>query len=541
MGSQKKCGKIRSYFGACGVFLIPFLLCFFFPSPASAFVSHDYPAVYTHQLGRILFFIACIFIISAMVLNRLHRAEGWRYIFSGVIVYTVWNLMVFFGRFEELHIVGETQGWQYFRRHAEVEGMGFLFYFSRLDQIFLDIGMLLSYIGLRELARREGEKVTSSATLLLPVLPILLSNIAGTIIMIVLAVANLSLSLKLFRRNREDAMWNYMLWLSSTYVMYSFSRSIGHILEPVLVATGNVGIWKYIEPIGGSFNNFAFFLMSSVSLFFIGIYKLHLKMLRDEKEIQAINLELTDLNRELVDLVAERTLALMGLTVADKVRNPVMVIGCTCKRILAKEKVSGKIEENLKGIIEECKNLETVVENFEHLMKTRQSLFKYEDINDVIRGVVAFMEKDIDGRGIRFEMQLSAQPLRMNMEKNRLKAAVFHAIKNAVDATPSGGTVAIKTSGDGDKILTTITDTGPGIPADIIEKIFDPFFSTKTHKFGMGLPIVKQIVSEHLGEIGIRSEEGRGTTFFITFPSRWMKHAEMFTNNSIRVSNRSEK
>lgn len=67
------------------------------------------------------------------------------------------------------------------------------------------------------------------------------------------------------------------------------------------------------------------------------------------------------------------------------------------------------------------------------------------------------------------------------------------------------------------------TFSGHGIPEDVIDKIFEPFFSTKKYGFGMGLPLVKQIVSEHLGEIKVESELGKGTTFRLLFPFRWTK------------------
>ncbi|MEW5746606.1 MAG: ATP-binding protein [Nitrospirota bacterium] len=65
--------------------------------------------------------------------------------------------------------------------------------------------------------------------------------------------------------------------------------------------------------------------------------------------------------------------------------------------------------------------------------------------------------------------------------------------------------------------------TGAGIPRDIVDNIFDPFFTTRTYRFGMGLPLVKQIVVEHLGEVEVESAAGKGTTFRLVFPVRWME------------------
>ena len=63
--------------------------------------------------------------------------------------------------------------------------------------------------------------------------------------------------------------------------------------------------------------------------------------------------------------------------------------------------------------------------------------------------------------------------------------------------------------------------SGYGIPKDVLEKIFDPLYSVQIYRFGMGLPLIKQILSEHLGEIYVESETGKGTTFEVVLPAKW--------------------
>jgi signal transduction histidine kinase len=118
-------------------------------------------------------------------------------------------------------------------------------------------------------------------------------------------------------------------------------------------------------------------------------------------------------------------------------------------------------------------------------------------------------------------VHISEEPLRMNMASNILRMALIHLVRNAIEATPGGGRVVIETYGDDEKVTIEVTDTGPGIPREEIERIFEPFFSTKEHRFGIGLSLVKQIVSEHLGKIEVESEMGKGTTFKLLFPARW--------------------
>jgi len=239
------------------------------------------------------------------------------------------------------------------------------------------------------------------------------------------------------------------------------------------------------------------------------------------KEIEAVNFDLTELNKELETIGAERTMNIMALTVADKVRNPATVIGGLCRRILDKEKVSGKLGDNLNNIIEEANKLEKIVNDFQTLLKNKQSMFKLYDLNGTVKSIISVIKKEAASRTIKITADISEEPLKINMQKHLLRIALFHIMRNSIEATPEGGSITVKTFLDGDNAAIKVSDTGYGISREDVERIFDPFFSTKKSGFGMGLPLVKQILHEHLGELRLESKPGKGTVFDITFPIRW--------------------
>jgi PAS domain S-box-containing protein len=239
------------------------------------------------------------------------------------------------------------------------------------------------------------------------------------------------------------------------------------------------------------------------------------------KEIESINADLTELNQELETIGAERTMSLMALTVADRIRNPAAMIGGRCRRILEKEDLSENLRAGIMNIIEGAEKLDSIVSDFEELLKNRQSKFKHEDLNKIVESVVSVSEKEASFKGIKMVVDISTEALRINMQRDLLRVAVFHIIKNAVEATSRGGTVTIRTSREGECIVLLVSDTGYGIPQEDVEYVFRPFFSTKEQGFGMGLPLVKQIVSEHLGELVVESKPGSGSTFRLFFPIRW--------------------
>jgi len=89
---------------------------------------------------------------------------------------------------------------------------------------------------------------------------------------------------------------------------------------------------------------------------------------------------------------------------------------------------------------------------------------------------------------------------------------------NATDAMPKGGTIDVATTIENEDVVVTISDTGTGIPKDIIEKIFDPLYTTKVNGTGLGLTVSKSIVEEHGGTIAVESEENKGSKFIIKLP-----------------------
>ncbi len=506
--------------------LILFISILLSPNPVYALVPHDYPAIYTNIVGRVFFLVSCIVVIVYLRKNKLHIQTGWKHIYYSLIFINLWNIDMMLARSSELWIVGEIHGLKYLQQQVYLSRVqDYLLYLANFDYAILNIAMLLFYIGLRRL-HIEREKEISVSSIMLPYFPIIIFDILGSLLFLTLSFMCLHKSIQLLRRDRDNIIWNYMVWLTGSYTLYALSRTIGYILRHLFLAFEMYDIMLYIEPYSGSVNTLTFIWLGTVSLFFIRMYPIYLKVSEDKKKIEEINADIIGLNKEIEDLVAERTMAILGLSVADKVRNPVAIIGCICKRMLNKEKLTEKMEEDLKDVIEECKKLETIVGDFEGILKSRQRMFSYIDLNTIVKDITLLMREDIMKKGIKINLSLSDKPVNINAQKNLIRAGLFHLLKNAMDATPVGGSIEIVTKTVQDNVVVEITDTGSGIAQENLGRIFDPFFSTHRNRIGMGLPLVKQIVAEHLGEIRVKSEVGKGTTFEMVFPVKWCVIAE---------------
>ncbi len=106
----------------------------------------------------------------------------------------------------------------------------------------------------------------------------------------------------------------------------------------------------------------------------------------------------------------------------------------------------------------------------------------------------------------------------MAFHPNTLQRALLNLVQNALDAMPSGGTLTLSGQSTATQVQLSIQDTGSGIPAERLQQIFEPLYTTKPGGTGLGLYIVQEIVTAHGGQVTVQSRPGQGTTFTITLP-----------------------
>ena len=135
--------------------------------------------------------------------------------------------------------------------------------------------------------------------------------------------------------------------------------------------------------------------------------------------------------------------------------------------------------------------------------------------------IVESAEQILHGQSIAYHYDTPANLFDVDVDPDQMSQAIQNIITNACQAMPDGGTVNItcKNIPDGPRVRITITDSGPGIPADQLEKIFDPYFSTRQNGSGLGLAICLSVITKHGGSITARSQPGEGATFIIDLPA----------------------
>ena len=138
-------------------------------------------------------------------------------------------------------------------------------------------------------------------------LPIWITDMVGSILMIVFSFLCLNLVRALKVRDPDNVIWTYLFWVCLGLACFAVSRSAGHILKQILVLFGYESVWSAVRPFSGAINSLMFVFVASVTLFFERIWKIYRQITKDKQELQTVRDELLFLNQNLEDLVAERT------------------------------------------------------------------------------------------------------------------------------------------------------------------------------------------------------------------------------------------
>ncbi len=213
--------------------------------------------------------------------------------------------------------------------------------------------------------------------------------------------------------------------------------------------------------------------------------------------------------------------------IAHELRNPLAGIKTTAQALGEEMSEDDPRREYLHRITKEIDRLNDLLKTFFSFAKPQNLNLARCHIKDIINEIIPFLIKEIADKGIRFTETYHPQLPKIKVDKSQMHQVFLNLFLNAIQAMPEGGELKIEASpmisdrSKGSKqnfIQVVISDTGRGIPAQIVHKIFDPFFTTKPKGIGLGLSITYQIVKKHGGTIKVNSEWERGTSFIINLP-----------------------
>ena len=233
-------------------------------------------------------------------------------------------------------------------------------------------------------------------------------------------------------------------------------------------------------------------------------------------------------NRELL-LIRERMLesdrlaALSSLAsgMAHEIRNPLVSIGGFARRIAKLVEPNSPLRGYVEVIQEEVTRLEKLLREILDFTGENLSYYGDHELAKLIEDTLILVQRDLDANKIKVAREFAQLP-RLHCDDRQMKQVFYNLFQNAIQAMPHGGTLTIHTfpveKPDGLYAATSISDTGSGIPMEVLHNIFNPFFSTKDYGTGLGLAIAQRIISRHYGQIEVNNEIGKGVTFIVTLP-----------------------
>jgi two-component system sensor histidine kinase HydH len=203
--------------------------------------------------------------------------------------------------------------------------------------------------------------------------------------------------------------------------------------------------------------------------------------------------------------------------VSHEIKNPLMVIGGLAHQVERRLVGNQESQEKLQVIQKEVKRLETFLGDLRDFTRPAQPVKQKIDLNRVVREVETLMLEAARERGIDLGEKLDPVPF-LEADPNQLKQVLLNLIKNALEATEANGQILLATGFEDGQAWFSVRDSGKGMPPEVLENIFHPFFTTKDKGTGLGLAVIHKIITDHGGSIHVDSAPDHGTTFLIRLP-----------------------
>ena len=207
--------------------------------------------------------------------------------------------------------------------------------------------------------------------------------------------------------------------------------------------------------------------------------------------------------------------------VIHEVNTPLSVIVSAAQMILREGDIPSFVREMVERIDLEAQRLSEYTRGVLSFARTGQKTEAEADVNQVLREVMSFLRYEARKRSITVIEELDYDVLPVAADNNRLKQIFINLLMNAFQAMGNGGVLLVRTSMPDDRsVRIEIADTGEGIPPERLDRIFEPFYTTKKsgEGTGLGLYIVRRMVELMQGRIEVKSTVGEGTTFTVTLP-----------------------
>ena len=223
---------------------------------------------------------------------------------------------------------------------------------------------------------------------------------------------------------------------------------------------------------------------------------------------------------ELVQAERLATIGKMAAHVTHEIRNPLSSIGLNVELLEEEVALQGNKEPIalVSAIKSEVDRLSRIAEQYLSVARRPRPRLERERVDDLVRELVAFVRPELDRASVAVHVACAPDLPEVELDEAQLRQALLNLIRNAREAMPRGGELAIEVARADGGVRLCVDDTGDGVPEEVRASIFDPFFTTKQRGTGLGLAVTREIVEAHHGSIHCEPRAERGTRFRIELP-----------------------
>lgn len=209
---------------------------------------------------------------------------------------------------------------------------------------------------------------------------------------------------------------------------------------------------------------------------------------------------------------------------AHEIKNPLSTISLNLQLLgedlrVHDDETHRRLLRRLSSVQEETVRVRDILDDFLRFAGKIELSLDVVDLAGLIEELVDFFSPQADAARIILRTSIPPEPVKCRVDPNLVKQAILNLLLNAVQAMKEGGELLVRLTEAKSKAIIEVIDTGPGIPKDDLEKIFNIYYSTKARGTGLGLPTTRRIVRELDGTIKVESEVGKGTRFVISLPA----------------------
>ena len=252
------------------------------------------------------------------------------------------------------------------------------------------------------------------------------------------------------------------------------------------------------------------------------------------------NDEIGDLGRDFNDMVAQlkasreeiqrlhqtqmsraehfATLGELATGLAHEIRNPLAGIAGVIEIVGRDLPPNSPARAVIKDAKEEALQINRILTELLDTARPKPPQFRVSDVCSTVEHAVMFARQQAITKRVMIGLEVSGEIPPVDHDPNQINQVLLNLLLNAIQSMNKPGTVRVSLENDGDSVLITVADEGKGIPPEHIPNHFRPFFTTKGHGTGLGLSLARRIVEAHGGHIGVTSEVGKGSEFFIRLP-----------------------